>query len=216
VYEGERARTKDNNLLGRFNLTNIPPAPRGVPQIEVTFDLDANGILNVTAVDKSTGNKNKITIVNESGRLSKEQIDKMVRDAEKYAAEDKKHADRVAAKNKLEQYSYSLRTAVEDQKVAGKLSDGDKKIVTDAIKEIQTWIDSNEHAEEEEFKAKQKELEQKCMPIMAKLYQGGQPPDFGAEGQPGAGPAGGAGAAGAGAGGAGAGPRSGPTVEEVD
>lgn len=211
IYEGERARTKDNNLLGKFELSGIPPAPRGVPQIEVTFDLDANGILNVSAADKKTGNKNKITITNDSGRLSKEQIERMVADAEKYKAEDEKVAKRVAAKNKLEQYAYSLRTSLDDEKIKDKLSDSDRSAVEAAVKSTTSWLDSNESAEVDEFEHKQKELEKIAMPIMAKIYQDG--------GAPGAGDFGGAapGAGGAAPGaGAGAGSSKGPTVEEVD
>ncbi len=170
IFEGERARTKDNNLLGRFNLTGIPPAPRGVPQIEVSFDLDANGILNVNAVEKGSGKKEKITITNDAGRLSKEQIDKMVKDAEKYAEEDKKVQERVAAKNKLENYAFSLRNTINEEQTKNKLSDDDRKMIEDSVDEIQKWIDSNSAAEVDEFEAKQKELENKCMPIMSKLY----------------------------------------------
>jgi hypothetical protein len=170
IFEGERARTKDNNLLGRFNLTGIPPAPRGVPQIEVSFDLDANGILNVNAVEKGSGKKEKITITNDAGRLSKEQIDKMVKDAEKYAEEDKKVQERVAAKNKLENYAFSLRNTINEEQTKNKLSDDDRKMIEDSVDEIQKWIDSNSAAEVDEFEAKQKELEKKCMPIMSKLY----------------------------------------------
>ena len=173
IYEGERAKTKDNNLLGRFNLTGIPPAPRGVPQIEVTFDLDANGILNVTAVEKGTGKKDKITITNDTGRLSKDQIEKMVQDAEKYAEEDKKVADRIAAKNKLENYAYSLKTTLDDQSVKQKLSADDLSTVETAVKELQTWLDANGSAEVEEYESKQKELQQKCSPIMSKMYSEG-------------------------------------------
>merc|ERR1711865_635329 len=108
IFEGERGRTKDNHKLGTFNLTGIPPAPRGVPQIEVTFDLDANGILNVSAQDKKTNNKNQVTITNDSGRLSKEEIERMVHEAEKYASEDAKHKERIEAKNGLESYSFQL------------------------------------------------------------------------------------------------------------
>merc|ERR1711935_909869 len=125
IFEGERGRTKDNHKLGTFNLTGIPPAPRGVPQIEVTFDLDANGILNVSAQDKKTGNKNKITITNDAGRLSKDEIEQMVKDAEKYAEEDKKHMEKVSAKNGLEGYCYSLKNTLEDANVKDKISDED-------------------------------------------------------------------------------------------
>jgi len=191
IFEGERARTKDNNLLGRFNLNGIPPAPRGVPQIEVTFDLDANGILNVNAIEKGTGKKEKITITNDTGRLSKDQIERMVKDAEKYAEEDKKVQERISAKNKLENYAYSLRTSLDDESIKTKLSDEDKQAVEQAIKELQTWLDSNSAAEVEEYESKQKELEKKCAPIMAKIYSQGQ--------QQGSQPS-----------------NKGPTVEEVD
>ena len=117
VYEGERAMTKDNNLLGKFELTGIPPAPRGVPQIEVTFDIDANGILNVSAQDKSTGKENKITITNDRGRLSKEEIERMVNEAEKFRGEDEAQRDRVAAKNALESYCFNIKQTMEDEKV---------------------------------------------------------------------------------------------------
>jgi len=132
VYEGERSMTKDNNLLGKFELAGIPPAPRGVPQIEVTFDIDANGILNVSAEDKTTGNKNKITITNDKGRLSKDQIERMVREADQYKKDDEKQKDRIEAKNALENYSYSLRNTIRDDKIASKLSTEDK----DALNKI--------------------------------------------------------------------------------
>ncbi|NXG54693.1 HSP70 protein, partial [Hemiprocne comata] len=190
VYEGERAMTKDNNLLGKFDLTGIPPAPRGVPQIEVTFDIDANGILNVSAVDKSTGKENKITITNDKGRLSKDDIDRMVQEAEKYKAEDEANRDRVAAKNSLESYTYNMKQTVEDEKLKGKISDQDKQRVLDKCREVVSWLDRNQMAEKEEYEHKQKELEKLCNPIVTKLYQG--------------------------AGGAGAGGSGGPTIEEVD
>ncbi|XP_072195179.1 heat shock-related 70 kDa protein 2 [Excalfactoria chinensis] len=190
VYEGERAMTKDNNLLGKFDLTGIPPAPRGVPQIEVTFDIDANGILNVSAVDKSTGKENKITITNDKGRLSKDDIDRMVQEAEKYKAEDEANRDRVGAKNSLESYTYNMKQTVEDDKLKGKISDQDKQKVLDKCQEVISWLDRNQMAEKEEYEHKQKELEKLCNPIVTKLYQG--------------------------AGGAGAGGSGGPTIEEVD
>lgn len=117
VFEGERSRTKDNNLLGKFELSGIPPAPRGVPQINVTFDIDANGILNVSAEDKTTGIKNKITITNDKGRLSKEEIERMVQEAEKYKAEDEEHKTKIEAKNTLENYAYNMRNTIKDEKV---------------------------------------------------------------------------------------------------
>merc|ERR1712212_708454 len=130
VFEGERAMTKDNNLLGKFDLTGIPPAPRGVPQIEVTFDIDANGILNVSACDKSTGKENKITITNDKGRLSKEEIERMVNEAEKYKEEDKQAQEKVQAKNELESYAFQLKQSVEDEKVASAINDSDKSAIT--------------------------------------------------------------------------------------
>jgi heat shock 70kDa protein 1/2/6/8 len=156
VYEGERAKTKDNNLLGKFELTGIPPAPRGVPQIEVTFDVDANGIMNVSAVEKGTGKSNKITITNDKGRLSKEEIERMLSEAEKYKEEDEKEAARIAAKNGLESYAYSLRNTLNDEKVDEKLDAGDKEKLKKAIDETVEWLDSNLTATKEEFEDKQK------------------------------------------------------------
>jgi len=209
VYEGERAMTRDNNLLGKFELTGIPPAPRGVPQIEVTFDIDANGILNVSAVDKSTGKENKITITNDKGRLSKEEIERMVNEAEKYKNEDEKQKNRISAKNALESYCFHMKSTVEDEKLKDKIGADDKKTITDKCTDTISWLDSNQLAEQEEFEHKQKELEGICNPIITKLYQsaGGAPPP-GAGGMPDF-SAGGA-APGAGQGG------SGPTIEEVD
>merc|ERR1712203_926108 len=125
---GERAMTKDNHLLGKFDLTGIPPAPRGVPQIEVTFDVDANGILNVSACDKSTGKQNKITITNDKGRLSKEEIEKMVNDAEKYKAEDDLQKERISAKNNLESYCFNMKSTLDDEKLKDKISPDERKI----------------------------------------------------------------------------------------
>ncbi|AQK94249.1 putative mediator of RNA polymerase II transcription subunit 37c [Zea mays] len=172
VYEGERARTKDNNLLGKFELSGIPPAPRGVPQITVCFDIDANGILNVSAEDKTTGQKNKITITNDKGRLSKEEIEKMVKEAEKYKAEDEEHKKKVDAKNSLENYAYNMRNTIKDDKIASKLGADDKKRIENAVDGAISWLDSNQLAEVDEFEDKMKELEGICNPIIAKMYQG--------------------------------------------
>ncbi|KAL5725945.1 70-kilodalton heat shock protein [Ranunculus cassubicifolius] len=172
VYEGERAMTRDNNLLGKFELSGIPPAPRGTPQITVCFDIDADGILNVSAEDKTTGQKNKITITNDKGRLSKEEIEKLVQEAEKYKAEDEQHRKKVDAKNGLENYAYSMRNTLRDDNVGGKLSAGDKKKLEDAIDEAIQWLDSNQLAEVDEFEHKLKELEGVCNPIIASAYQG--------------------------------------------
>nr|XP_003705669.2 PREDICTED: heat shock cognate 71 kDa protein-like isoform X1 [Megachile rotundata] len=173
VYEGERAMTKDNNLLGKFELSGIPPAPRGMPQIEVTFDIDANGILNVSAVEKSTHNENKITITNDKGRLSKEDIERMIREAERYQTEDQSQKDKVAAKNNLESYCFNMKNTVEDEKLKGKIQEGDRKHVADKCNEIIKWLDSNISATKEEFEAKLKDIEKVCKPIMKKFYEGG-------------------------------------------
>jgi len=177
VYEGERARTKDNNLLGKFELAGIPPAPRGVPQIEVTFDIDANGILNVSAADKTTGKSNRITITNDKGRLSKEEIERMVNEAEKYkgqrsvswivirmlisfpVAEDEAAAARIQAKNGLESYAYNLRNSITDEKLADKFEAADKTKLEGAVNETISWLDSSQEASKEEYDEKQKELE---------------------------------------------------------
>ncbi|KYN40785.1 Heat shock 70 kDa protein cognate 4 [Trachymyrmex septentrionalis] len=202
VYEGERAMTKDNNILGKFELTGIPPAPRGVPQIEVTFDIDANGILNVSAIEKSTGKENKITITNDKGRLSKEDIERMVNEAEKYRSEDEQQRERISAKNALESYCFNMKSTMEDDKVKDKIDASDKEKVLSKCNEVVSWLDANQLAEKEEFVDKQKELEAVCSPIVTKLYQSGGAPG----GFPGAGGAG----ANPGTGGAG------PTIEEVD
>jgi len=208
VYEGERAMTKDNNLLGKFELSGIPPAPRGVPQIEVTFDIDANGILNVSAVDKSTGKENKITITNDKGRLSKEDIERMVQDAEKYKADDEKQRERISAKNSLESYCFNMKSTVEDDKFKDKISEEDRTKILDTCNETIKWLDMNQLGEKEEYEHKQKEIEQVCNPIITKMYAaaGGAPPG----GMPGGAPGGAPGA------GAGTGGSSGPTIEEVD
>ena len=209
VYEGERAMTKDNHLLGKFDLTGIPPAPRGVPQIEVTFDIDANGILNVSALDKSSQKMQKITITNDKGRLSKEEIEKMVSDAEKFKQEDEKQKERISAKNNLESYCFNMKSTIDDEKLKEKISDSDKEAINSKCDEIIKWLDANQLAEVDEFQDKQKEVEGICNPIITKLYQdaGGAPGGM-PGGMPGA-PGGGA-APGGGSGGAG------PTIEEVD
>merc|ERR1712146_16581 len=186
VYEGERSRTKDNNLLGKFELSGIPPAPRGVPQITVCFDIDANGILNVSAEDKTTGQKNKITITNDKARLSKEEIERMVQEAEKYKAEDEEHTKKVEAKNALENYAYNMRNTMNDEKLKDKIDPADKEKVTSEIYKAIEWLDSNQLAEVDEFQDKLKELEGICNPIMSKMYAaGGVPggmPDMGGMG----------------------------------
>ncbi|KAL4447327.1 hypothetical protein ABPG77_007360 [Micractinium sp. CCAP 211/92] len=173
VYEGERAQTRNNNLLGKFELTGIPPAPRGIPQINVAFDIDANGILNVSAEDRTTGKKNTITITNDKGRLSKEDIERMVQDAEKYKAEDEAARKKVEAKNSLENYAFSVRNTLRDSNVAGKIDASDKERLEKLVDETIEWMDHNQLAEEEEFEAKRKELEEQASPVFAKLYQQG-------------------------------------------
>jgi len=173
VFEGERSRTRDNNLLGKFELSGIPPAPRGVPQITVCFDIDANGILNVSAEDKTTGQKNKITITNDKGRLSKDEIEKMVQEAEKYKSEDEDHRKKIESKNALENYAYNMRNTIKDEKIAGNLDPADKKKIEDAIDAAIQWLDQNQLAESDEFDDKLKELENTCNPIIARMYQGG-------------------------------------------
>jgi len=204
VFEGERAMTKDNNLLGKFELSGIPPAPRGVPQIEVTFDIDANGILNVTALEKSTNKENKITITNDKGRLSKEDIERMVNEAEKYRSEDEKQKETISSKNGLESYCFNMKSTMDEENIKSKVSESDRNTILEKCNETIKWLDANQLAEKEEYEHRQKELEAVCNPIITKLYgAGGAPP--GAAGFPGAGanPTGGAGGAG-------------PTIEEVD
>jgi len=179
VFEGERAMTKDNHLLGKFDLTGIPPAPRGVPQIEVTFDIDANGILNVSAVDKSTNKQSKITITNDQGRLSKEEIERMVNDADKFKAEDEKQKERIAAKNGLESYCFNMKSTMDDEKLKEKISENEKRTISDKCDEALKWLDSNQLAEVEEFQDKQKEVEAICNPIISRLYQQGGAPGSG-------------------------------------
>jgi L1 cell adhesion molecule like protein len=178
VFEGERSRTKDNNILGKFELTGIPPAPRGVPQIEVTFDIDANGILNVSACDKSTGKINKITITNDKGRLSKEDIERMVEEAEKYKQEDEITRQKIEAKNSLENYAYNVRNTIKDEKLKDKISNDDKKMIEDKVNEILQFIETNEELAKEEYEEKEKELKTISNPIISKLYQSGTGPEM--------------------------------------
>merc|ERR1711931_312065 len=174
VFEGERPMTKDNHILGKFDLNGIPPAPRGVPQIEVTFEIDVNGILRVSAEDKGTGNKEKITINNDDKRLSKEDIERMVQDAEKFATEDQKLKERVDARNELEGYAYSLKNQVADkEKLGAKLSDDDKAAINKAVDETISWLGSNPEAEKEDLEAQKKKLEEVSHPIISKVYPEG-------------------------------------------
>ena len=201
VYEGERAMTRDNHSLGKFDLKGIPPAPRGVPQIEVTFDIDANGILNVSAVEKAGGKQEKITITNDKGRLSAEEIERMVNDAEKYKEDDDKQKDRISAKNGLESYCFNMKSTLEDDKLKDKIAENDRKTILDKCNETISWLDNNQTAETDEYQHKQKEVEGICNPIISKLYQQ-------SGGMPNGGMPNGAGASN--------GQGSGPTVEEVD
>ncbi len=201
VFEGERAMTKDNNILGKFQLEGIPPMPRGVPQIDVTFDLDANGILNVSALEKSTGKEQKITIKNDKGRLSQDEIERLVQEAERYKAEDDANKARVEAKNGLENYLFQVKSSLNDDKLTEKMSAGDKSKALDAVTAATKWLDTNQTAEKEEFEEKQKEVERVIAPILQNL-------------------SGGSSAGGNGGGSACAGPASetdeGPKIEEID
>lgn len=173
VLEGERPMSKDNHHLGKFDLTGIPPAPRGVPQIEVTFEIDVNGILRVSAEDKGTGNKEKIEIKNDDNRLSKEDINRMIKDAETYAADDLKVKERVEARNEFESYAYSLKNQVGDkEKLGGKLSDEDKETINSAIEVAIKWLDEHAEADKEDSEAEKKKLEEIVQPIVSKIYQG--------------------------------------------
>merc|ERR1711899_238703 len=186
VFEGERPMTKDNHLLGKFDLTGIPPAPRGVPQIEVTFEIDANGVLQVSAEDKGTATKEKITITNDQNRLTPEDIEQMIKDAEMFADEDKKLKERVEARNELKSYAYSLKNQINDkEKLGAKITDEDKEKIEEAVNEKISWLEENQEADGEDFKAQKKELEEIVQPIIAKLYQqgGGPPPGAGEPGE---------------------------------
>merc|ERR1712023_488423 len=188
VYEGERSMCKDNHQLGKFDLTGIPAAPRGTPQIEVTFEIDANGILNVSATEKGSGNTEKITITNDKGRLSQEEIERMVSEAEEFAEEDKKVREKIEARNALENYVYSMKNTLSDGEkgVADKISDEDKEAVEKALEEANEWLDDNQEAEKEDFEEELKEVQDVCSPIISKVYResGGAPGgggDFGAD-----------------------------------
>merc|ERR1711937_497078 len=175
VYEGERTMTRDNHLLGKFDLNGIPPAPRGVPQIEVTFDVDANGILNVSAVEKGSGKAEKITITNDKGRLSNEEIEKMLNDAERFKDEDDKQKERITVKNSLESYIFNLKSSLDTEEVKSKLASDELSSAQSALDAALKWLDANQLAEKEEFDDKQKELETMSRPLMTKIYgQAGQ------------------------------------------
>merc|ERR1712038_1967464 len=201
VFEGERPMTQHNHRLGQFNLTGIPPAPRGTPQIEVSFGIDANGILNVSAVEKAGGRSEKITITNDQGRLSKEEIDRMVDESEKFKADDEKQKERIDAKNGLESYCFNIKSTIEDSNIKDKIPESERKMITNTCNDAVAWLERNQMAEVEEFKDKQKELENTFNPIIKKLYGNTQQP----------------GSCGAQSGqGFGAQMNGGPTVEEVD
>ena len=176
VYEGERPMTKDNHLLGSFDLTGIPSAPRGVPQIEVTFEIDSNGILQVSAKDKGTNKENKITITNDQNRLTPEEIQKMVDDAEKFAEEDKVVKETTEAKHSLESYAYSLKRQIDDkEQLGGKISEEDKEKIQSIVDEKLEWLKDHDEAKVEEFNAARKEIEEVANPIVAKLYGSATP-----------------------------------------
>lgn len=173
IFEGERPLTKDNHSLGKFDLTGIPPAPRGQPQIEVTFEVDENSILKVSALEKATGKSEKIVITNDSGRLSKDEIEKMLREAEQFAEQDKKTKERIDAKNSLENYIYSMKNTVEDKEkgIGEKLSTEEKETITNAIKEQQDWLNANPEAEKDDYETHLKDLQKTCDPIIARIYK---------------------------------------------
>ncbi|XVF06043.1 hypothetical protein REPUB_Repub06bG0014100 [Reevesia pubescens] len=172
VYEGERSLTKDCRELGRFDLTGIPPAPRGVPQIEVTFEVDANGILHVTALDKAAKKSQSITITNDKGRLSKEEVERMVKEAEEFAEEDKKVREKIDSRNKLETYIYNMRSSIDDKdKLAEKIESDDKEKIENTLKEALEWLDDNQNGEKEDFDEKLKEVEAVCNPIIRQVYE---------------------------------------------
>jgi len=176
VFEGERKMTKDNHLLGKFQLSGIPPAPRGQPQIDVTFDLDADSILNVKAEDKSSNKVQSITITNDKGRLSQDEIEQMIQDAEKFKADDEASAAKIQAKNQFESYVYQVKTSINDEKVKGKISEDELKTANQSLDEAATWIEENPTAEKDEYESKMKSLESVLKPLMAKIHSAGMPP----------------------------------------
>jgi heat shock protein 5 len=185
VFEGERSMTKDNNLLGEFDLTNIPPSPRGVPQIEVTFEIDANGILKVSALDKGTGKSESITITNDQRRLSADEIERMVREAEEFADEDAAVKKRIESMNSLQNFVFSLKSQVADAEgMGGKLSDEDKETILAAVKEKTEWLDDHPNAEAEDYEDQLAELQSTVSPITAKLYSGGAGGGYGDDQMP--------------------------------
>eukprot|EP00042_Codosiga_hollandica_P035914 m.269900 g.269900 ORF g.269900 m.269900 type:complete len:196 (-) comp54750_c1_seq12:296-883(-) len=163
--------TRDNNQLGKFELSGIAPAPRGVPKIDVTYEIDANGILNVSAVDTSSGKSSKITITNDKGRLTKEDIDRMVAEADRFKAQDEQQRERVAAKNSLEAYAFQLKSTADDSEASSKLSNTDKETIRSKVGEVLQWLDSNSLADKDELEHKQKELEATCAPIIRRMYE---------------------------------------------
>ena len=171
MNEGERQMTKDNNMMGKFQLDGIAAAPRGTPQIEVSFDIDANGIMNVAASDKSTGKSNQITITNDKGRLSQEDIAKMVEEAERFKTEDEVIRKKIDAKNGLETYVYSLKNTLQDDKISSRIDADEENILTQKIDGAITWIENNQNANVEEYEQMQKDVENVAMPIMTKVYQ---------------------------------------------
>ena len=170
VYEGERKFTRDNNKLGEFNLNGIPPMPRGQPQIEITYDVDANGILNVSAVEKSSGKSEKITVSNDKGRLSKDDIERMVKEAEKFKEEDKKEGERIESKNNLESYVYQVKSSIEDDKLKEKIGEDNLKNIRESVDDTIKWFDEGDNYEKEDYDNKMKELQNLFNPLMSKMY----------------------------------------------
>jgi len=203
VYEGERKFTKDNNILGKFDLNGIPPMPRGQPQIEVTFNVDANGILQVEASEKSSGKKETITIKAEKGRLSEEEIERMVNEAEQFKEQDEQYAAKVEARNAFETYVFSLRNSIDEAGFKANVGEDEHATLKAAVDAALKWLDDNQAAEKDEYDAQRKELEELAFPILQKANAAGTG-------------VGAAGAAGGAAGGASEADADGPTVEEVD